>query len=246
MLAGAPDEAAAAFAAYLDLDPADSMGAGTKLALLGATPRTAELAPAYVERLFDQYAPRFDKALVEGLGYSAPRHIRAALAATWPGRRYRRCLDLGCGTGLMGAAVRDIVVTLEGVDISAGMLAEAKRKTIYDRLHKADLTAALTRERGALDLILAADVLVYVGDLAPVLRAAAGALAAGGVLALTVQAEEAVDFMLGADQRFSHSPSYVTRCLIAAGLTVMGLTPGSFRREKNADVPGLLAIAAKD
>jgi predicted TPR repeat methyltransferase len=238
MLARQRDAAVAAFKDYLALDPADSMGAGAKLALLGVM-NAHELSPAYVQRLFDQYAPRFDKALIEGLKYSAPTKIRAALNG-----RFNTCLDLGCGTGLMGAAVRDMVERLEGVDLSTGMLAEAKSKAMYDELRQQPLLDALSARPSAYDLILAADVLVYVGDLAAVMTAAARALAPGGVLAFTLQAGPG-DFSLGADQRFSHSEAYIKQVVALAGLVLMRLDRDSFRRERNIDVPGLLVIARK-
>jgi len=242
--AGQSQAATVAFEAYLAIDPSDSMGAAAKLAALGLAP-VRSLSPAYVERLFDQYAKRFDKALVEGLKYNAPKQIRDTLSAHFPGRRFARCLDLGCGTGLMGAAIRDLVTTLVGVDLSAGMLAEAKSKNIYDELAHSSLQAALTRERVSVDLILAADVLVYVGDLAPVMMAVATALQPGGLLAFTLQASTEAEFRLGADQRFSHSEGYVTDAVSAAGLNLMTLTHSSFRQERKIDVPGLLIVAAK-
>jgi len=238
MLAGQREQAVAAFKDYLALDTADSMGAGAKLTLLGADIR--ELSPAYVERLFDQYAPRFDKSLLEGLRYSAPAKLRAALTGT-----FNACLDLGCGTGLMGEAVRGIVKKLDGVDISAGMLAEAKKKNIYDTLAQGSLLDALNARRAAYELIVAADVLVYIGDLAPVMTATAQALMPGGLLAFTVQAGEK-DYALGPDQRFSHGEAYIKQVIVAAGLELMWLNPDSFRQERNIDVPGLLVFARKN
>jgi predicted TPR repeat methyltransferase len=245
MLAGQKDDAVAAFTDYLALDPADSMGGGARLAALGAADPTAELSKAYVERLFDQYAPRFDKALTQGLKYSAPAHIRRVLDALRPGHVFANCLDLGCGTGLMGAAVRDIVRRMEGIDLSAGMLAEAKRKNIYDALAQASVHHALTREPVGFDLILAADVLVYVGDLAPVMAGAAASLMPGGLFAFTVQ-KGAEDYRLGTDHRFSHAPDYIKQAVGAARLNLAKLEPGSFRLERNIEVPGLLAVARKD
>lgn len=240
MRAGHTEPAVSAFQTYLTLDPADSMGAQAKLAQLGLASVTAELPRAYVERLFDQYAPRFDKALVEGLKYSAPQQIRAGVLQRFPQRRFAACLDLGCGTGLMGAALRDVVKYLEGVDLSAGMVAEAKRKNIYDALAHMDLLAALQRAAHAYDLIVAADVLVYVGDLAPIMTAAKAALKPGGLLAFTVQAATTGDYRLGPDQRFSHGEAYIRSTL--SGFVNTAVTSSSFRRERHEDVPGLLVL----
>src|SRR5271170_6347616 len=65
------------------------------------------LPPAYIARLFDQYAPRFEAHLTERLGYRAPALIAEALGAAAPARRFANALDLGCGAGLMGEALRE-------------------------------------------------------------------------------------------------------------------------------------------
>jgi predicted TPR repeat methyltransferase len=244
METGAVVQAVSEFQAYLLLDHSDSMGAGAKLVTLGARTPTNELADAYIARLFDQYAPTFDHALVEGLRYSAPRQIREALDAAHPVRSFESALDLGCGTGLMGAAIRDKAHHLHGVDISAGMLAEAKTKGIYDTLQHRSLLDAL-EGTNTFDLILAADVLVYVGDLVPVLRAARRALRPTGVLAFTLQ-KAAEDFRLGPDQRFSHSPIYVADILRQLGYGAIDIKERSFRQEKKVDVPGLLVVSERD
>ncbi|MDX2141818.1 MAG: methyltransferase domain-containing protein [Rhodospirillaceae bacterium] len=243
-LAGERDGAVAAFRAYLALEPADSMGARARLAQLGEVSATEELPRAYVERLFDQYAVRFDQSLLEGLKYTGPRQIRDTLMARWPGRRFARCLDLGCGTGLMGAAIRDSVDRLEGADISAGMLAEAKKKNIYDALGQTDVLTALESVAATYDLILAADVLVYIGDLLLVIAACARALAPGGVVAFTLQSGESPNYRLGADQRFSHHVTYI-ESLMKGAFAAHTITAGAFRREKDVDVPGLLVIGEK-
>jgi predicted TPR repeat methyltransferase len=231
--------AAAAYRAYLALDPADSMGAALRLALLdSATP--AAMPQAYVRRLFDDYAPRFDAALVDRLSYRAPEALRAAVAEIAPGRRFARMLDLGCGTGLAGAAFRDCVSVLDGVDLSAAMVAEARRKDLYDKLAVAEMAEFLgtTSERN--DLVVAADVLVYVGDLAPLLAAIARATQPDALVAFTLQRHDGPGYRLGTDHRYSHGAEYVRTA--ASGFAVLRLADVSVRREKDADVPGLLAI----
>jgi hypothetical protein len=140
---GDADAAQQAYARALACDPQDVLGASLALARLGAAPVPASATPAYVVRLFDQYARRFDAHLVEGLGYRAPALLRDAVADV---RRrmarpmhFARALDLGCGTGLAGAAFRDCVDRLEGLDLSAAMIAEARAKGIYDVLEVGDI-----------------------------------------------------------------------------------------------------------
>ncbi|MBL8642913.1 MAG: methyltransferase domain-containing protein [Rhodospirillaceae bacterium] len=241
MLMGHKDEAITAFQAYLRLDPADSMGAHAKLVILGAAPSTAELPPAYVERLFDQYATGFEKALTERLRYTAPQQLRESIKARRGKTPLARALDLGCGTGLMGAALHGMVGSLDGVDLSAPMLAEARRKNIYANLIHGDMRTAMAGKLTHYDLIVAADVFVYVGDIAPIIIAAFEALTPGGLLAFTVQALSGDGYGLGEDQRFSHSEAYLNSVL--AAFCNVEITPGSFRRDRARDVPGFLVLA---
>ncbi len=241
LLAAASDAAGAvaAYHAYLEIEPADSMGAGARLALLGEG-APASLPDAYVQRLFDQYAPRFDSALVEKLHYRAPALLRAALDTAAPGRRFARTFDLGCGTGLAGAAVRDLTGWLGGVDLSPAMIRAAERKKIYDRLESGDMLKALGALAQPCDLILAADVLVYCGDLAPLFQEVARK--STGLFAFTVQRADTGAFSLGPEQRFSHSRAYIENMAAAHGFQMLTLENAVTREEKGVDVPGLLAI----
>jgi predicted TPR repeat methyltransferase len=107
-----------------------------KLALADASKNARSPPSAFVEALFDEYAPNFDVSLVEKLGYRVPELLAAAIEAQAPGRRFVRAIDLGCGTGLMGEQLRASVGDLIGYDISAEMLAQADAKGIYDRLER--------------------------------------------------------------------------------------------------------------
>jgi predicted TPR repeat methyltransferase len=246
--AGQQEAAVAAYRRYLALDPADSMGAQVKLALLGAqTP--AALPQAYVRRLFDDYAPRSDAALVEKLGYRGPAKLRAAvdeIAAhkTKQGPRFAATLDLGCGTGLSGAAFRDATDWLEGVDLSPAMVEQARRKGLYDALAAGDMIAHMaahaTEGTRTFDLVIAADVFVYAGDLAPAMDAIRRVTMPGALIAFTVQRHAGDGYVLGAEHRYRHSATYVRG--IAAGFDVLHLGEDVFRQEKGADVPGLLAV----
>ena len=231
--------AEAAYRAYLARDSADSMGARLRLALLDATTPSA-LPEAYVRRLFDEYAPRFDAALVERLQYRAPEKLRAALELAAPDRRFARALDLGCGTGLAGAAIRDRADRLEGVDLSTAMVAVAQRKTIYDHLAAGEMVSYVIAAPLPFDLVLAADVLVYVGDLAPLFAAVAARMTAGGLFAFTLQRHDGAGFVLGEEHRYRHSTAYLRD--VAGAFEIVTLTDDVFRREKNVDVPGLLVV----
>src|SRR3954469_24483917 len=180
---GDRDGARAAFARAQATDPEDRHGAALHLARLGAAdPATRELH-GYVRTLFDQYAPRFDRAL-EDLGYRAPALLRDAVVAEAEGSRFGTMLDLGCGTGLAGAAFRPHVDWLVGVDLSSKMIEEARGKGAYDALTVGDIAQFLAEQHAAgasADLIIAADVFAYIGDVGAVCVAVARVLAPNGL-----------------------------------------------------------------
>jgi predicted TPR repeat methyltransferase len=234
-----------AFSATLAADPGDAQGARGRLALLGEGSRLRALSPAYVARLFDDYAVRFDAHLASGLGYRGPELIVAALERL-ESRRFSHCIDLGCGTGLAGVALRGRVDTLIGVDLSAAMIAKARETRLYDELKVGDAVAflATSAARGA-DLVVAADVFGYVGDLDAVFAAAARALGNGGRLAFSVETHEGDGYRLGPAMRFTHSAPYVRETAIHAGLRELLLAPVSIRREAGLETPGLLGVFAQ-
>jgi predicted TPR repeat methyltransferase len=241
-MTGERDGAANAFRRVLTLDPADRLGAGIRLARLGERKALRAMSPAYVRNLFDQYAGRFDRELVETLGYNAPALLRAALDRTAGDRRYERVLDLGCGTGLMGEVIRDRAGELVGVDLSPKMIEAAKRKNMYNRLAAGDLIDCLAMETAPFDLILAADVFVYLPDLNPVFKAASEKLSASGLVAFTVEAHGGEGAILRDTLRFAHGEPHLRGAAKSAGLEVLKLEKVSTRREKDIPVEGLLAV----
>jgi predicted TPR repeat methyltransferase len=243
---GDPAGARDAWAHAAALDPGGTLGAEAHLARLdGRTP--GALPEAYLRALFDDYAPRFDRHLVDALDYRGPAVLAEALERAAPGRRFAAALDLGCGTGLMGLALRGRVDRVDGVDLSPAMAERARATGAYAAVAAGSLEEALAgAAAGSLDLVVAADVFVYLGDLAPVLGLAARALQAGGLLAFTVQAlAEGDDVALGPDMRFSHAPRHVESALRGAGLAGALLEPASTRREGGQAVPGLVAVAVR-
>ena len=231
-------------------DPDDRHGAGLRLARLDArVPDTMPLV--YVRALFDQYAPRFDAAL-EGLSYRAPALLLAAITdhCVRRGRqlRFGTVLDLGCGTGLAGAAIRPACDWLVGVDLSPAMIAKARQKGLYDRLETAEIGAFMAAELDAAPryhLILATDVLPYVGDLAPIMTQAASLLYAGALFGFTVETHAGEGIALGEKLRYAHSEANVREAVVAAGLVLHALEHASTRDEGRAPVPSLVAIAGR-
>jgi predicted TPR repeat methyltransferase len=237
-------EAISAFEQAAELDVRDELGAGLQLARLGARPAPPAAAEAYVRRLFDQYAVHFERHLVGTLAYRAPALLLEAVSAIEPGV-FSSALDLGCGTGLCGVAFRPKARRLCGVDLSPGMIEEARAKAVYDRLEVAGIETFLAAEpEESADLLLAADVLVYIGDLSGVFSGAGRGLMPGGLFAFTVQAGED-GFGLGPDLRFAHAPAYIEKETAKSGLRIVAMESAVTRQDAGHDVQGLVIIAQK-
>jgi predicted TPR repeat methyltransferase len=154
-------------------------------------------------------------------------------------------LDLGCGTGLAGVAFRPYCDWLAGVDISSGMVEQARAKGLYDCLEVSDLLEFLAAEVGAQHhLVLAADVFVYCSDLFPIAKAVSQVLTPGGRFAFTVETHDAPGVRLQETLRYAHGASHVRDAIAAAGLELDILISASTRSEKGAPVEGLLVVAS--
>jgi predicted TPR repeat methyltransferase len=246
---GTREAAISAFRKAQAADPGDRHGASLRLMLLGAEP-LAGMPQAYVRALFDQYAPKFESALVDDLGYRGPallfKAVLAARAAVRKPAFFKRAIDLGCGTGLAATAFAQEVDHFIGIDLSPRMIEKARATGLYAELEVAEMVEGLREKPDAsANLILAADAMVYLSDLAALLREAQRVLAAGGVLAFTLETHGGDGVMLGEGLRYAHGTAYVRASINEAGLTLARLEELSARNEDNAPVPGLVAVAVK-
>jgi len=241
---GEVDAAIAALNRAVALDASDRLGAGLRLARLAGS-RPASAPESYVQTLFDHYAPRFETHLTQSLHYRGPALLADRIERIAPDTRFRHVIDLGCGTGLCGLRFRSLAATLVGIDLSPAMIEEARRKHLYDALIVAPIEAALlAMEEESVSLLLAADVLVYIGDLAPLFSAAGRVLAAGSLFAFTLQ--QGTDaYTLGADLRFAHAPDYIRRVAQDAGLSIALLEPAKVRDDEGAQGIGLVVVAGR-
>jgi len=246
---GERDAAISAFRKAQAADSEDRHGARLRLMRLGAE-RLADMPQGYVRALFDQYAPKFESALVDDLGYRGPallyKAVLAARAAVRKPAFFRRAVDLGCGTGLAAAAFASNVDQFTGIDLSPRMIEKARATSLYAELEVDDLLHGLRRKPDAgAELILAADAMVYVADLVPVLAEAARVLAPGGLLAFTTETHDGEGVILGKGLRYAHSADHVRMSIEAAGLNLSLLEDRSARNEDNMPVPGLVVVATK-
>jgi predicted TPR repeat methyltransferase len=239
--------AVAAFGQAKSADPDDVHGAGLRLTRLGVRSGGA-MGEGYVRALFDGYAPRFDQALTVGLNYRAPELLFQAIEGVHSDRRMKfgSVLDLGCGTGLAASPLRPFSDWMVGVDLSSGMLVQARTKGIYDRLIEKEIIAFLAGEAeigGHYHLVLAADVFMYFDDLAPVFSAGAKVMDSSGLLAFSVETHENGDVILRDTLRYAHSEAHVRAALAASGLNPVRFDFASTRVEKGVPVPGLIVVA---
>ncbi|WLS02507.1 class I SAM-dependent DNA methyltransferase [Shinella oryzae] len=242
------DAAAKAYADVLALDPEDHGGAAVRLASMGRG-ETPEKAPdAYVTTLFDQHAEVFDNVLVDQLGYCVPLLVRQRFQALELGP-FDRVLDLGCGTGLTGGALRDMAEDITGVDLSENMVEIAHEKDLYETLYVAEAVDFLDdNDDEPFDLIAATDVLPYLGALEALFFGAAENLVPGGLFAFS--SETLPDdsfagrpFMVGPHQRFAHAGSYVRQRLDETGFDVVEMSDITVRMEEGEPIAGHLVIA---
>jgi predicted TPR repeat methyltransferase len=201
----------------------------------------------FVALTFDSFAASFESKLAK-LSYRAPSLVAAMLEDTGlqPSQDLD-ILDMGCGTGLCGPLVRGYARRLIGVDLSGGMLTQAKEKGLYDYLEQIEITEYLRNQSEAFDVIISADTLVYFGALERVLAAAARALRSGGYLFFTLEhgtSPLAPDYHLETHGRYTHARPYVERLLESNGL-VPEIGQAELRMESGVPVAGLVVRARK-
>ena len=230
-------------------DPGDPVRQHLATAILGESIPT-KAPEEYVEALFDSYAPKFDESLAK-LHYCGPQLIADAIAEfELPSMGGGNILDVGCGTGLVGESLRCVAQHLVGVDLSQEMLQIAAGRNLYDEICHAEMNAFMRSRPSQFNIVVAADVLSYCGDLNEFSAAVEATLCPGGRLIVTLEAlEEGSDiqgYRLNLSGRFSHQENYLKECFARHGLTVLTVSRVPMRHNLGRPVPSLLATAEKE
>jgi predicted TPR repeat methyltransferase len=240
---GEPEKAAHIYRAWLEEEPDNPIARHYLIACTG-TDVPARASNAFVEVTFDRFAASFDSRL-EGLLYRAPELLADAVAAIYGGpMKDLAVLDAGCGTGLCGPLIAPYARRLVGVDLSGEMLARAQSRSVYDALHKAELTAFLASARSEYDLVISADTLCYFGELTEVAAAAYRALRPGGYLAFTVEAldeaQTSAGHRLEGHGRYAHARGYLYSTFTTGGFVDLRVEAADLRIEAGRPVRGFV------
>ena len=231
-------EALAAFRAALAVLPYDKYAAHMVAALSG---ETGSASASYVADLFDTNADEFDAHLTGNLQYLTPQFIAAMILPHAPSS----LLDLGCGTGLVGAAVGDSVAIIDGVDIAAQMIRKARERGIYRHLRTGDMLETLHSNpdfAGPYDAVTAADVFVYLGPLDITFAAVAARLAPQGLFAFSIEISVDADICLLPSGRFAHTPAYISRLAGTHGFTTLKQDAAPIRQERSQPIAGMMYL----
>ena len=200
---------------------------------------TARAPAAYSRTVFDEFAVHFERRLVNDLGYRIPQ-ILCERVKSLCGQRGLRVLDLGCGTGLCGMHIKDASALLAGVDVSSAMLARAGARGLYDTLKEMDVAEYLPAVAdSAFDVVIAADVFIYIGDLAAIFAQVSRVLGTGGVFAFSIErATDERDFALQPSGRYNQSTNYIRRLTLQAGFSEVESFAQTLRGAPGAGSPG--------
>ncbi len=243
---GDTEAAIAAFRAALERKPDLSL-ARHYIASLGGADANDQDSKNYVADLFDHFAEKFDNDLLVGLKYKTPDVLYGILKPLLQDNGERsEILDLGCGTGLCGPLFKPHATRLVGVDLSGQMIEKARERGCYDELRVEDIVVTLQHDAQKYDLIIAADVFVYIGDLSAVFKAAHASLKSNGLFAFSTETCDGSGFRIRSSGRHAHSRDYINQLATQQGFTSVNQQDSDLRMEYGKPVGGTLYVFRAD
>lgn len=236
-----PEEAAEHLSATLRELPGHARARHLLAVAKGKPPPVA--AADYVRSLFDGMAETFDHHLKGRLAYRVPEELTECLSQVAQAN-FGDVLDLGCGTGLVGECLAARSRSVDGVDLSPEMLRRARGKNVYRELYLAEIGQFLSLHEKSWQMITAADVFIYHGQLDQLFKQICRALRPGGVVGFSVEATAAAGFDVDkASGRYRHSRTYLESVGQAAGLRGFRFLETTIRKESGLPIEGWIVVA---
>jgi predicted TPR repeat methyltransferase len=245
---GRLEEAAECYDRALAIRPDLETAKSNRFLVLLQLRKVTRIADFALREMFDDVATRFDHLMVDELGYRGHLHLRGLADSKLPGLGAPlRILDLGCGTGLVGDAFKDFAQggRLDGIDLAPKMIEVARKRGIYDDLILGDLETVLAGLGPSYDLIVSADTMVYLGDLAPTFRGVVNRLVAGGSYLFACEAKDGSGWEQTDVSRFRHSEAYLREEAARCGLRFFARTDCTLRYEREEPVAGVAVVLQK-
>jgi len=235
---GRTEEAIEALRTALSLNP-ELENARYMLAAWGKEQAPKQSPRKYVTELFDVYAENFDHHLTEKLMYNTPQILYQTVTRHIEKAQKLDILDLGCGTGLSGEPYAEVCNRLVGVDLSPQMLAKARKRNIYTELLEMDVNEAMEHIDHTFDLVLAADVFIYVGSLEKVFSLVAERLNPRGLFAFSTETNESSeDYRLRQSGRYAHATFYIQQLADTYGFEELEHSQVILRHENEKPLAG--------
>jgi predicted TPR repeat methyltransferase len=238
---GRREEARLAYQKYFDANPYDGEIEHLLIALRDESPPERASNRA-IQHIYKNFAPSYDHRMLDELKYSAPQRMREAVKASTRHNGKLTILDLGCGSGLTGAAFKEFASNLIGVDLSAEMIELARARNVYDRLELGEINEWLAQGDELFDVIVTCDCLIYFGDLTNIVNAARRRLKPGGIFGFSLELGMREPFHLTDTGRYNHHPSHVRSVAANSNMNVEQLNEAFLRMEYGEEVKGLFAV----
>jgi len=198
----------------------------------------------FVTELFDGYAGSFDKHLIDTLKYETPKNLLELLNPSINDKF--EILDLGCGTGLMGGMLKPYASKIVGVDLSTEMLSRAELTGTYDKLIVDDILEFLNKCNDKFDLVVSADVFIYIGELSNIFINLSRVIKPSGLFCFSVEKNASSSFALSPKTlRFSHSKEYIDELVSTHNFIIQRILERPIRQENHVDIDGYCFLLKK-